>query len=154
MRLFKLFTLIVGVVGFAFVLSGCDQTLPTITFEQESVSVEVLDTFTLPTTITDSQEELTVIFTIEDNAIVEQTETGFFAKEVGSTTVTATLEAYPEIHATITVTVTDLAEGTFYLNYELDGGTLIGELPRKFSLEDLPITLPEPTKTDKQFKGW
>lgn len=154
MRLFKIFTMVVGMIGLAFVLSGCDQTLPTIAFEQESVSVEVLDTFTLPTTILDSEEELTVLITIEDDTIVEQTETGFFAKAVGSTTVTATLEAYPEISATVTVTVTDLAENTFYLNYELDGGTLTGELPRKFTLEDLPVTLPVPTKTDKQFKGW
>ena len=43
---------------------------------------------------------------------------------------------------------------TYSLTIDLDGGTLKGDLPSQFTVNDLPLTLPRCYKKDYTFEGW
>lgn len=155
MKHMKYFVMLVSIFAFVFILSGCDKETTTIAFDQESYTYEIYDTFTLEAKITTTtQTDYNVIYVIEDETIVELDGNIFHASAVGQTTIRAYIEELPEVEATVSIIVADLAEGTYRIIYHLDGGQLPAEARNKISNADLPYTLLEPTQEEKTFKGW
>lgn len=43
---------------------------------------------------------------------------------------------------------------TYTITYQMNGGSVSGTLKTKFTINDLPLTLPKPTRADYVFLGW
>lgn len=163
MNIFKIPKLILGLLVLVLLVSGCEPTdtdpteeqeNPTINFANDAIRIEQYDTIVLNPTITGSDTNLEIEFTIEEESILTYEGNTFLGLNTGTTTVTATLTDFPEITAEVEVTVTSLPEGTYTVTYHTDGGSLPMDARRKFTAETLPILLPTPQKEGLQFRGW
>ena len=83
---------------------GGDTKTPTIAFAESSLEVVVGDTFTLKPTVT-NLDNAKIDFTFNSQGIVTLEGNTFTAEAEGSVSITATLQDYPNIKATINVTV-------------------------------------------------
>ncbi|MCR5422604.1 MAG: Ig-like domain-containing protein, partial [Bacilli bacterium] len=111
-----LFAILFMVLAFAVV--GCkknnntdnpDEKTPTIAFAQTSLEVTVGDTFRLNPTIT-NLENGAVDFSFDKPGIVSFANNTFTAEAEGVVVVTATLQGYSDIKASVTVTVVGIPE--------------------------------------------
>lgn len=159
----KIIKFILGLVVLVLFVSGCEPTdtnpteepdKPTITFANDTYSIEKFDTIVLNPTVSSAAADIAVVFAIEDESILTNEGNKFLGLATGTTTVTVTLEDYPEVTAEVSVTVTALPEETYTVTYHTDGGVLPIDARRKFTAETLPILLPTPTKEGLQFRGW
>ena len=88
--------------------SGNEET-PTIAFAQASLEVNVGDTFKLNPTIT-NLENGAVDFSFDKQGIVSFANNTFTAESEGTVVITATLQGYSDIKASVTVTVLGLPD--------------------------------------------
>ena len=124
-RVCKMFFAIL-IAFLAIALVGCkkdkDPEKPTISFAETSLEVTVGDTFTLKPTIT-NLENGTIEFTFDKEGVVSLTGNTFTAESEGNVKITGTLKDYPDIKASVTVTVKAPAT----LDVKVTGITVRGE---------------------------
>lgn len=133
-------------------MAACTTTpkTPTLDFASKNLTVQVGEDFTLTPLITNLEGDDLVNYVIGDATILSRVDTTFSPLKAGSTTITATLKAYPDISVVVNVTV--LGE-SYTITYNLNGGTQTGA-PTTFEEADLPLTLPTPSRSGYTLDGW
>ena len=152
-KFFKNFLALVVLALVMVVLAGCkkDESIE-LSFAQSSYQVTVGEELEIKPTVKKGKDvgEVKLVYSSENPNIATYVNGKVTGVAVGETKIKVAVEGRPEVYKEVKVTV---VAREYTITYKLNGGTLTNAL-EKFTEDQLPLTLPTPTREGYVFAGW